>query len=130
LRLGRGTVDLVGEDDVGEDRTLDEFEIFFVGVHVDLQNFGAEDVTRHQVGSELNAVEFQVENAGNRADEQGFGKSRHTDQQTVTLAEEGDDQLLDHILLAYNDFANFSFEGFVFFGERIGCLLIVFVLAH
>ena len=56
-RLGfrRGSVDLVGENDMSEDRAL--LELKFppaVGVR---QHFGADDIRWHQVGSELNPFE-------------------------------------------------------------------------
>ena len=58
LRLGRGAVDFVGQNDVGEDRPLDELELApaLGGL---LQNVGAGDVGRHQVGCELDAAEVE-----------------------------------------------------------------------
>ena len=41
LRLGRGAVDFVGEDDVGEDRALDETELAPAGRLVFLDDLGA-----------------------------------------------------------------------------------------
>ena len=58
LRLGRRAVDFVGENDVGEDRPLDELELA-PALGGFLQNVGAGDVGRHQVGRELDAAEVE-----------------------------------------------------------------------
>ena len=54
LRLGRGAVDLVGQQDVGEDRSLLGAELAGLRV-VDAR---ADDVGRQQVGRELDAMEL------------------------------------------------------------------------
>ena len=67
LRLRRRAVDLVGQDDLREDRPLHEAQapcaLFLV------EDFGARDVGRHQVGRELNSLEIEVEDAGERLDQ-------------------------------------------------------------
>ena len=55
LRLGRRAVDLVGEQQLGEDRALRQRE----RVGLEVEQVGAEDVARHQVGRELDAPELQ-----------------------------------------------------------------------
>ena len=70
-----------------------------------LNHFGAGDVGRHQVGRELDAVELERQRIGQRADHQRLGQPRHADQQAVPAGEQGDQQLLDHLLLADDDLA-------------------------
>src|SRR6202011_4360601 len=66
-------VDFVGEDDVGEQRSLEELELAGAGGAVLLDDFGPGDVGGHQVGRELAA------------------------------AEQGDEQFLDDLVLADDD---------------------------
>src|SRR5262249_27223351 len=40
------------------------------------------------------------------ADQQGLGQARHPDEQAVTAAEQGHEQLFDHLLLADDDLAD------------------------
>ena len=57
LRFRRGAVDLVGENDIRETGPLHENKGAATGLIGLLQNIGAGDIRRHQVGRELNAVE-------------------------------------------------------------------------
>ena len=65
-------------------------------VFVFVQHVGAGDVRGHQVGRELDALELQVENLGQRADHQRLGQAGHADQQAVAAGEDGGEDLLDH----------------------------------
>ena len=85
LGLGRGAVDLVGEHYVGEDRSAHEAEHPVSGGAVLLDHFGASDVGGHQIGGELDAAELQVQCVRNRGNEKGLGKTRHADQERVTI---------------------------------------------
>ena len=103
LRFGRRAVDFVGQHHVREQRPFDEAKRPLAGRVVFLQHVGARDVGGHQVGRELDALEAQVEHARKRADEQRLGQARHADQQHVAAAEDGDQHLFDHLLLADDD---------------------------
>jgi hypothetical protein len=99
LHLGGGTVDLVGEDEVDEDRP-----------HLDVELLGrrvvdprAHDVRRDQVGGELQAGEAAADDLGEGADRQRLGHAGHTLEQTVALGQESDDHAFDHVLLADDD---------------------------
>jgi hypothetical protein len=70
LRLGRGAVDLVGEDRVREHRPRRELEQPSAGGRVLLEDLGAGDVARHEVGGELHPREGQVERLRDRLHEQ------------------------------------------------------------
>ena len=83
-----------------EQRPFEEAELARAGRAVLLDDVGAGDVGRHQVGRELDAAERQVQRAGQRADQQRLGQTRHAFQQAVAAAEQGDQQFLDHVVLA------------------------------
>ena len=65
-----------------------------------LDDLGAGDVGRHQVGRELNAAEVERQALGQRRDHQRLGQARHAFQDAVAAAEQRDQQLLDHLVLA------------------------------
>ena len=77
-------------------------------VPVFFDDLGAGDVARHEVGSELDAVELQVEHLCERADEEGLGESGHADEQTVSAGEERDEKLLDDGLLSDDDLGDLA----------------------
>ena len=103
LSLRRRAVDFVGQDDVVKQRAVDEAKLALAGAFVFLQNFGAGDVGGHQVGSELDAGERHRQAASERADHQRLGEARHTFEQTVSTAKQGDEQLVDDVVLSDND---------------------------
>ena len=72
-----------------------------------LQHVRAGDVRGHQVGRELDALELDVEDPGQRADHQRLGQARHADQQAVAAGEDGGEDLLDHVRLADDDLLQF-----------------------
>ena len=88
-RLGAraGAVDLVGHQELAEDRPGDELE-GARAVLPRLQDLGAEDVRRHQVGGELHAVGVEPHDGGERLDEAGLAQPRKPDQQPVPAAEQ------------------------------------------
>jgi hypothetical protein len=80
LRLRRRAVDLVGENDVGEQRPHDEAEHTPAGGVIFFEHVGAGDIRRHEIRRELNAVEGEVEHLGERRDEQRLRQARHADE--------------------------------------------------
>ena len=60
LGLGRGAVDFVGQQQVGENRPLQELKSPAAGIRVFLEHVGAGDVRGHQVRRELDSPEGQV----------------------------------------------------------------------
>src|SRR5262249_49608814 len=103
LRFRRRPVDLVREDDLREDRPLDEAEppraLFLV------EDFRAGDVRRHEVRRELDPLELEVEDVGERLDQQRLGEPGHTSDEAVAAGEQRDQHLLDDVVLAHDDFA-------------------------
>jgi len=105
LGLRRGAVDLVGEEDVREDRPADEAELAAAAGGVLFHHLGAENVRRHQVGRELDTLELQREEPRDALHQEGLAEARHTDQEAMTARQERHDDLLDHRLLTDDDLA-------------------------
>src|SRR5262249_44967913 len=62
------------------------------------------DVRRHQVGCELDARELQMDDLRQSGDEQRLGETRHADDQTVAPDEQREQDLVDHFVLADDQF--------------------------
>ena len=73
-----------------------------------VEDLGAGDVGRHQVGRELDALEAQVEDLGQRAHQQRLGETGHAGQQAVPAGEQGHQHLVDRPLLADDHLAQFA----------------------
>src|SRR5206468_10143008 len=100
----RGTVDLVREEDVGEDRPLLELEVL-PAVRVLHDDVRADDVGGHQVRGELDPRERQLETFRERLDEERLAEAGHALEQDVTAGKHarqdvGDDLAVadDHLL--------------------------------
>ena len=82
LGLGGGAVDLVGQDQVGEDRARLEAEMArAAGVLAD--DVGAHHVGRHQVRRELDAAVAQVDSLGQRPDQDRLAQAGQAFEQNV-----------------------------------------------
>ena len=96
LGLGRGAVDLVGEQQLAEDRAAGQGEL----AGLEVEQVGAEDVARHQVRGELDAAEIEPEHPREALGEEGLGRARRPFEQDVARGEEGDQHQLDRLVLA------------------------------
>ena len=96
LHLGRRAVDLVGQEDIGEDRPLLDREVA-ASLVVD---HGADQVGGQQVGGELDAVESARDGRREGPHRQGLGQPGNSLEQDVAIGEEPDEQALDHGMLA------------------------------
>ena len=104
LHLCRGTVDFIGQYEVGEDGAFVHLEFFpLLGI-----DQGAHHVCGQQVRGELDTAEFGIHRLGQRIDGQGFGQSRNTFQQDVPAGEQADEQVVYQMLLPHNHFAHFQ----------------------
>ena len=103
LRLGRGAVDLVGEDHLGEQRAGLKFETAVIAV----EDRGADDVGRQQVAGELDAPERQAEDRRQAAREQRLADAGNVLDQQVPVGEQAGDGEADLVLLAKDDLADF-----------------------
>jgi hypothetical protein len=108
LRLGRRAVDFVGEHDVREDRPRGERHLPTTGLGIFLDDVGAGDVGRHQVGRELDAVELQLQHLRQGANQQRLGETGHTDDQTVAAHKERQQDQVDGVVLAHDQFLEFG----------------------
>ena len=87
LGLGRGPVDLVGEDDVGEDRPRVELE----ALRARLEDGDAEHVGRQRVAGELDAAELQRKAAAESPGERRLPDAGHVLDQDVAAREQRDE---------------------------------------
>lgn len=84
LGLGRSAVDLVGQQQPGEQGALTKHELGAVLV----EQVGAGEVSRQQIGGELGAGELQTQRPGEAAGGQGLAEAGHVFEQHVAA---GDD---------------------------------------
>ena len=73
-----------------------------------VENLGAGDVRRHQVGRELDALEAQVENLRDRLDQQRLGEAGHAGDQAVAAAKHRHQHFVDDLVLADDHLAKFG----------------------
>src|SRR5690606_4268838 len=106
LHLRRRAVDLVGEDQVVEQRTLAELEAAVLRP-VDL---GAGEVGRQQVRRELEAVEIALDAFRQHLDGAGLGEARLTLDQQVPVAQERDQHAVDQMRLSDDQAAGVRFQ--------------------
>jgi hypothetical protein len=129
LGLGRRAVDFVGQNHVGENRAVNEHHLSALGGL--LQNFRAGDVRRHEVGRELDALEFEVENLGDGFDQQRLGQAGRAGDQAMPAGKERQQNLLDHFPLADDGFAQFGFDAGAAGGQALdGFAFLVKVLGR
>ena len=99
LHLGRRAIDLVGEQQVGEDRAERGRELAGARI-VDAR---ADQVGRHQVGRELDPLEGAAQRLRQRLDGQRLGQPRHAFDQQVALRQHRDHDALEEVVLADDD---------------------------
>jgi hypothetical protein len=107
LRFGRRSINLVGQNHVGEQRAGQELVFACPGFQVLLNHFRAGHVAGHQVGRELDALERKMQGLGQRIHQQRFGQARHSFQQRMSASKDRNQGLLDHLFLADNGLGNF-----------------------
>jgi len=70
------------------------------------QHLGTENVGRHEIGGELDALVVEAEHRAHGVDEERLREARHADQQRVAARQDGDQGLVDDLFLAVDDLAN------------------------
>ena len=118
LGLRGGPVDLVGEDEVREDRPGLELEDP-LAVLLD-EDVRARDVGRHQVRRELDPAERAVDDVGDGPHEHRLAEARDALEQDVAVGEQAGERLADERGLADDDLADLAFDGLGAFGEGLG----------
>ena len=120
LGLGRGPVDLVGQDDLREDRPGLELEdAAAVGqLHDDV---GADDVGRHQVGRELDPVEVERRRASARVRTSSVLPRPGTpSEQRVAADEQAGQDAVDDLVVADDDLGDLGLHLVVGRAELVG----------
>ena len=98
LGLGRGAVDLVGQQEVAEDGPGLEFEGFGVGV----VDGDAEDIAGQHVAGELQAMEAAGDGAGERLGEGGLADAGHVLDEEMSARQQADERQAHDFGLAVN----------------------------
>jgi hypothetical protein len=107
-----GTIDFVGQDDVGEDGSGFEIESLPLGV----EDRDAQDVAGEKVGGELDSAEFAVDTFGQRAGEDGFSDTGDVFDEDVAACQKAGEQKIDGSNLSQEN-------GLDIFTKRFDCLL-------
>src|SRR5207248_4678075 len=95
---------------VGENRPFQESELPLVGGGVVVNDFGAGDVARHQVGSELDTFKGEVQRLGKGGNQQRFGQTGNSNQKRMAASQDRDEHLIDDGFLPDDNFAHFGFD--------------------
>ncbi len=103
-----GAVDLVGEQDVGERRAGHELE----APRLLVEDADAGNVAGQQVGRTLNAPEVAAETQRQRARQHRLAHAGHILQQHVAFAQQRNEQRVDDLLFADDDFLDVGAKGF------------------
>ena len=113
--LAGRAVDLVGEQEVGEDGAQLDIEAGLVRA-VDAR---PDEVGRHQVRRELDALERAAEDVGEGLDRERLGEAGHALEEEVAARQQADEDPLEHRVLADDDPPDLEQDG-LGGGPRIG----------
>ena len=114
-----GAVDFVGHQELREHRSGNEAERSFAGIAL-VQHFGAENIRRHQVGRELDALGIEPERDAECFDQLGLGETGHADQQRVTAGQDRHQGIFNHPILAEDDGGDRILRGADLAGDLFG----------
>src|SRR5215218_7946876 len=87
LRFGSCTIDFISQDNIGEHRSLLEFEV--PCTRPVREYLCSNDVRRHKVWGELNPLETQAQRLTQRLHHQGFAQSWDALDQDMTTGKKG-----------------------------------------
>jgi hypothetical protein len=107
LRFGRGAIDFIGQHQVGEDRPVLEAE-GFAAVFFSLYDHAAHNVGGHQVGCELNARILELKSPRQCAQKRSLAQAGNAFQKHVAAGEQTNQHTLNHVVLADDDFGDFT----------------------
>jgi hypothetical protein len=116
LRLRRGAVDLVGEEELAEDGAGDERE----GALLAIEHARARDVARHEIGRELQALEARARHPRERPRDERLAEAGRTLDEHVTARERGDEQPEHEIFLPDDDLRHLRADAMERRFERLG----------
>ena len=106
LGLRRGPVDLVGQQDRGEDRPPAQLE----GLRGELKDLGTQDIGRHQVRRELDPLELRVEQPREALRQQGLAQTGYPFEQHMAARVQRGQKLIEHVVLSEEDPAQAGLE--------------------
>ena len=84
-----------------------------------VENLGAGDVRRHQVRSELDALELEIEDVGERPDQERLRQPGHAGDEAVASGEQRDQHLIDDVVLPDDDLAQFAQDAIASFSDAL-----------
>ena len=99
MRLGSGSVDLVGQDHLAHDRARPELEL----IRLLVEDRDARHIRRQQVRSELDSAEGAAERPGEGLRQDGLPGAGDILEEDVAAAHERHERELDLVMLAKND---------------------------
>ena len=105
--LGRGAVDFVREQDIGENRPGLEFELLLQG-RID---GNAQHVRRQHVTGELDALEAAIQRIGERMGQRRLAHAGNAFYQQMSTGQDGHQRHADDLVIAANDSAQGLFKG-------------------
>ena len=76
-------------------------------------DIGAQNIRRHQIGGELDAIEAHIEHLAQSPHQERLAQTRHALQQHMPSAEDGLQCPLHNLVMPYDDFADLGAKGFV-----------------
>ena len=123
LHLGRGAIDLVGEQQVGEHRPERRREVAGLLV-VDPR---ANQVRRHEVGRELDATERAADDLGEGLHRQRLREAGHAFDEQVALRENRHQHAFEEVILADDDLLHFVEDAL---HQRRNVVATVFPVVH
>src|SRR5262245_60204548 len=109
LSLGRNAIDLVSQHNMSENGTTLKLEDLspkrIIGEHV-----GAGDVCRHKIRRKLYTRETKTQDLTEASHHERFSQPRHPLQQTVTAANQRDENLFDERFVTHDDARHLRFQ--------------------
>jgi hypothetical protein len=118
LRLRRGAVDLVSEENLGKDRTLHETKRPVASLLV--EHLRAGNIGRHQIGRELNPLEGQIQNLRQGLDQERLGETGHPGDEAMPSGEECHQDLIDDLVLPDDHLSNLRKDAFASLRDPFG----------
>ena len=103
LGLWRRSVNFIGKEHLRKDRPLIKHQITMTCLAILLDDIGTRNVRWHQVRCELDPLKRQIHRFGQRTYHERLGETGHTFKQTVATSKNGNQQLLNDLVLANNN---------------------------
>ena len=94
--------------EAGKYRSAHKTEKRLASLRIFFNYFGARDIAWHQIRGKLDSAKIQVQSAGEGRDGKRFGQARNPNGKTMATREQGDQHLLDHLLLADDHAVNLA----------------------